>query len=72
MKKETARANKKKYVLKHTKEKLAQLNGKRTTPKKKNLVKKLKTLLKWNLRSSHAPKRDKGIISDKREKTLDN
>ncbi len=72
MKKETARANKKKYVLKHTKEKLAQLNGKRTTPKKKNLVKKLKTLLKWNLRSSHAPKRNKGIVSDKREKTLDN
>ena len=72
MKKETARANKKNYVLKHTKEKLAQLNGKRTTPKKKNLVKKLKTLLKWNLRSSHAPKRNKGIVSDKREKTLDN
>jgi hypothetical protein len=72
VKKETARANKKRYVLKHTKEKLAQLDGKRTTPKKKNLVKKLKTILKWNLRSSHAPKRDKGIVSDKREKLVDN
>lgn len=71
MKKETARENKKQYVLRHTKEKLKQLESVRMTPKKKNLVKKLKTLLKWNLRSSHAPKRNKGIESDKR-KTLDN
>jgi len=44
--KETVRANKKQYVLKHTKDKLAELDGKKTTPKKINLVKKLKTLLK--------------------------
>jgi hypothetical protein len=60
VKKETARASKKQYVLKHTKDKLKELDGKRTTPKKKNLVKKLKTILKWNKRGSHAPKRGKG------------
>ena len=60
--KETVRANKKQYVLKHTKDKLAELDGKKTTPKKKNLIKKLKTLLKWIMRKTHARKRDKGVI----------
>ena len=60
--KETVRANKKQYVLKHTKDKLAELAGKKTTPKKKNLIKKLKTLLKWIMRKTHARKRDKGVI----------
>ena len=61
MNKETVRTIKKRYVLKHTKNKLAELDGKRTTPKKRNLIKKLKTLLKWNMRKTHAPKRDKGV-----------
>jgi hypothetical protein len=60
--KETVRANKKQYVLKHTKDKLAELDGKKTTPKKKNLIKKLKTLLKWIMRKTHARKRDKGVV----------
>ena len=70
MKKETARTSKKQYVLKHTKDKLKELDGKRTTPKKKNLVKRLKTILKWNLRKTHAPKRNKRK-SEKIEKPLD-
>ena len=60
--KETVRANKKQYVLKHTKDKLAELDSKKTTPKKKNLIKKLKTLLKWIMRKTHARKRDKGVV----------
>jgi hypothetical protein len=67
MKRETARANKKQYILRNTKEKLKELDGKRTTPKKKNLVKKLKTILKWNLRKTHAPKRKKGSTEKKVE-----
>ena len=63
--KETVRANKKQYVLKHTKDKLAELDGKKTTPKKRNLVKKLKTLLKWIMRKKHARKRDKGVVKKK-------
>ena len=64
MKKETARADKKKYVLENTKKKLAELEGQRMTPKKKNLVKRLKTLMKWNLRKKHAPKRQKGYVNE--------
>ena len=62
MNKETVRAIKKQYVTKHTKDKLAELAGQRMTPKKRNLVKKLKILLKWNMRKTHAPKRDKGVV----------
>jgi len=67
MKRETARANKKQYILRNTKEKLKELDGQRTTPKKKNLVKKLKSIIKWNLRSKHAPKRKKGYSEKKAE-----
>lgn len=66
MKKETARANKKKYILRNTKEKLSELEGERMTPKKKNLVKRLKTLIKWNLRKTHAPKVKKGRNAEKK------
>ena len=59
--KETVRANKKQYVLKHTKDKLAELDGKKTTPKKRNLVKKLKTLLKWIMRKNTHEKEIKGL-----------
>ena len=59
--KETLRANKKQYVLKHTKDKLAELDGKKTTPKKINLVKKLKTLLKWIMRKNTHKKEIKGL-----------
>lgn len=69
MKKETARANKKQYILRNTKEKLSELEGERMTPKKKNLVKRLKTLIKWNLRKTHAPKVKKG--RNKVEKKVD-
>ena len=62
MNKETVRAIKKQYILNHTKDKLAELAGQRMTPKKRNLVKKLKILLKWNMRKTHAPKRDKGVV----------
>ena len=67
MKKETARANKKQYVLTNTKKKLAELEGQRMTPKKKNLVKRLKTIMKWNLRKKHAPKRQKGHVNDNKK-----
>ena len=62
MKKETARANKKHYVLQHTKKKLQEIEdheGHQMNPKKKNLVKKLKGLMKWEERNKHTPKRIK-------------
>mgnify|MGYP001298055486 CR=1 FL=1 len=71
MKRETARANKKQYVLRNTKEKLKELNGQRMTPKKKNLIKRLKGLIRWNLRSKHAPKKKKGSFIYSKKDDLD-
>jgi hypothetical protein len=49
-------------VLKKTKDKLTELKDRKMTPKKANLVKKLKGLLKWHERKSHAPKRKKNEV----------
>jgi len=43
------------------KDQLDQLKNRKMTPKKANLVKHLKNLMKWNLRKSHAPKRKKAM-----------
>ena len=62
MKKETLRSTQKAMVLKKTKDKLTELKDRKMTPKKANLVKKLKGLMKWHERKHHAPKRKKNEI----------
>jgi len=62
VKKETLRSTQKAMVLKKTKDKLTELKDRKMTPKKANLVKKLKGLLKWHERKSHAPKRKKNEV----------
>lgn len=62
VKKKTLYSRNKAVILKKTKDKLEELNDRKMTPKKANLVKKLKGLMKWHERKHHAPKRKKNEI----------
>ena len=69
MKKKTLYSHTKAVVLKKTQDKLEELKDRKMTPKKENLVKRLKGLMKWQDRKRHATKRKKNDIKEAKKKT---
>jgi len=60
----TAYALKKRVILKNTKQKLHELDkGELSPKKKKNLVSRMKNLIKWNGRETHSTKRKRVKVS---------
>lgn len=62
MKKKTLYSQSKEVQKKKTIAKLEELKDRKMTPKKANLVKKLKGLIKWQDRKRHATKRKKNEV----------